>query len=69
MAAERIDVTMPGRNAEHGSLHPLTRALDRITSIFARLGYEVADGPETVVKGRLPKDAIARMPSTTVSTI
>src|SRR5512135_2027488 len=46
LASERVDVTMPGRNAEHGSLHPLTRALERITGIFARLGYEVADGPE-----------------------
>jgi len=46
LSSERVDVTMPGRNAEHGSLHPLTRALERITNIFARLGYEVADGPE-----------------------
>jgi phenylalanyl-tRNA synthetase alpha chain len=46
LAHERVDVTLPGRNAGHGSLHPLTRALDRIIAIFARLGYEVADGPE-----------------------
>ena len=46
LASERIDVTLPGRNASRGSLHPLTRALDRIIGIFARLGYEVADGPE-----------------------
>jgi phenylalanyl-tRNA synthetase alpha chain len=46
LALERVDVTLPGRNAARGSLHPLTRALDRIIDIFARLGYEVADGPE-----------------------
>jgi len=46
LAGERIDVTLPGRNAARGSLHPLTRALDRIIGIFGRLGYEVADGPE-----------------------
>lgn len=46
LASERIDVSLPGRRAERGSLHPLTRALDRIVSIFARLGYDVADGPE-----------------------
>lgn len=46
LAAERIDVTLPGRNAERGNLHPVTRALDRICEIFARLGYERADGPE-----------------------
>jgi len=46
LANETLDVTLPGRNVEHGSQHPLTRALHRIIGIFARLGYEVADGPE-----------------------
>jgi len=46
LVSERVDVTLPGRRAERGSLHPLTRALDRIIAIFARLGYDVADGPE-----------------------
>ena len=46
LASERVDVTLPGRNAGRGTLHPLTRALDRIVDVFARLGYEVADGPE-----------------------
>jgi phenylalanyl-tRNA synthetase alpha chain len=44
--AGRVDVTLPGRRGERGGLHPLTRALDRITAIFARLGYDVVDGPE-----------------------
>ena len=46
LAAGRVDVTLPGRRGERGSLHPLTRTLDRIVAIFARLGYDVADGPE-----------------------
>jgi phenylalanyl-tRNA synthetase alpha chain len=46
LGAGRVDVTLPGRRGERGSLHPLTRALDRIVAIFARLGYDVADGPE-----------------------
>ncbi|PZQ18699.1 MAG: phenylalanine--tRNA ligase subunit alpha [Rhodanobacter denitrificans] len=46
LASESVDVTLPGRRAERGSVHPLTRALDRIVEIFARLGYDVADGPE-----------------------
>ena len=46
LASERVDVSLPGRRGERGNLHPLTRALDRIVSIFARLGYDVADGPE-----------------------
>ncbi len=46
LAGERIDVTLPGRRPERGGLHPVTRTLERITEIFARLGYELADGPE-----------------------
>ncbi|GAA0721182.1 phenylalanine--tRNA ligase subunit alpha [Dokdonella soli] len=46
LVSERVDVTLPGRRAGRGGLHPITRTLDRITEIFARLGYELADGPE-----------------------
>jgi phenylalanyl-tRNA synthetase alpha chain len=46
LASERVDVTLPGRHADRGGLHPITRTLDRIVDIFARLGYELADGPE-----------------------
>jgi phenylalanyl-tRNA synthetase alpha chain len=46
LASERIDVTLPGRRAERGGLHPITRTLDRMIEIFARLGYGLADGPE-----------------------
>jgi len=46
LASERIDVTLPGRRSERGAVHPITRTLDRMTEIFARLGYDFADGPE-----------------------
>ena len=46
LASESIDVTLPGRNSQRGSIHPLIRTLERIESIFASLGYEVAEGPE-----------------------
>jgi phenylalanyl-tRNA synthetase alpha chain len=46
LAAERIDVSMPGRHVEHGTLHPITRTLDRIVGILERLGYQLAEGPE-----------------------
>ena len=46
LATESIDVTLPGRNAARGGLHPLTRTLERIAGIFGQLGYELADGPE-----------------------
>ena len=46
LADERIDITLPGRNSDLGSIHPVTRALERIIDIFSRLGYAQADGPE-----------------------
>ncbi|TKR31048.1 phenylalanine--tRNA ligase subunit alpha [Luteimonas gilva] len=46
LAGETIDVTLPGRGAERGGLHPISRTAERIAGIFARLGYEQVDGPE-----------------------
>jgi phenylalanyl-tRNA synthetase alpha chain len=46
LATETIDVTLPGRDASCGGIHPVSRTLERITDIFGRLGYELADGPE-----------------------
>ena len=46
LATETIDVTLPGRDAARGGLHPVSRAMERIADIFGRLGYELADGPE-----------------------
>jgi phenylalanyl-tRNA synthetase alpha chain len=46
LAAEALDVTLPGRGLGVGALHPLTRTLDRVELLFRSLGFEVADGPE-----------------------
>lgn len=46
LASERVDVSLPGRRAGRGNLHPVTQAMERICSIFAGLGYERVDGPE-----------------------
>ncbi|MFP4272685.1 MAG: phenylalanine--tRNA ligase subunit alpha [Halothiobacillaceae bacterium] len=46
LQAERIDVTLPGRGQRIGALHPVTRMLRRIETIFKRMGYDVAEGPE-----------------------
>ena len=46
LAGETVDVTLPGRDGERGGVHPVSRTLERITEIFGRLGYELADGPE-----------------------
>lgn len=44
--AERLDVTLPGRRQSKGGLHPITITIERIKSIFAAAGYDVAEGPE-----------------------
>jgi phenylalanyl-tRNA synthetase alpha chain len=46
LASERLDVTMPGRNDSRAPMHPISRTSERIAEIFARMGYELADGPE-----------------------
>jgi phenylalanyl-tRNA synthetase alpha chain len=47
LAGPPIDATLPGRRLlPRGHRHPITRAADDIAAIFARLGYEVASGPE-----------------------
>ncbi len=43
---ERIDVSLPGRPAPPGSLHPITLITDRACDIFAGFGFSVAEGPE-----------------------
>ena len=43
---EALDVTLPGRGAGVGGLHPVTRTLERVETLFHSLGFEVADGPE-----------------------
>ena len=46
LAQESLDVTLPGRGAGSGGLHPVVRTLERIEDLFHSLGFEVADGPE-----------------------
>jgi len=46
LAAEAIDVTLPGRRQGAGGLHPITRAQEQVERLFAGMGFSVADGPE-----------------------
>ncbi len=46
LAAEAIDITLPGTRRLTGAEHPITRTLNEITSVFAALGYSVGVGPE-----------------------
>jgi phenylalanyl-tRNA synthetase alpha chain len=67
LAGPPIDVTLPGRRLlPRGHRHPITRAAEDIAAIFARLGYEVASGPEIELDWynfealNIPKDHPAR---------
>jgi len=46
LAAESLDVTLPGRGLGTGGLHPVTRTLERIEQLFHSLGFATASGPE-----------------------
>ncbi|WP_027859445.1 phenylalanine--tRNA ligase subunit alpha [Marinobacterium jannaschii] len=46
LAAETIDVTLPGRGQQLGGLHPVTKTMERIEAFFSGIGYSVAEGPE-----------------------
>jgi phenylalanyl-tRNA synthetase alpha chain len=66
LAADRPDLTLPGRRVVPGSLHPLTRVLDEIVDVFTGMGFAVAEGPEVELDYynfealNIPKDHPAR---------
>lgn len=43
---ERVDVTLPARKTPVGSLHPVSKIIAEVVSIFRRLGFELTEGPE-----------------------
>jgi len=46
LASEKIDVSLPGRRQSRGGLHPVTRTIERMESLFTSAGFEVVEGPE-----------------------
>ena len=46
LAAETVDVTIPGKQPEIGHTHPLSIVLDEVKDIFAGMGFDVVEGPE-----------------------
>ncbi len=46
LAAESLDVTLPGRGEDVGSIHPVTRTMERISEYFRTIGFTVESGPE-----------------------
>ncbi len=63
---EKIDVTMPGKRKGVGHLNPISIVRQEIEDIFARMGFEIADGPEMETEFynfdalNIPKDHPAR---------
>ncbi|ACA59887.1 phenylalanine--tRNA ligase subunit alpha [Candidatus Desulforudis audaxviator] len=66
LAAERIDVTLPGVLPHLGSMHPLTMVRTEIENIFLGLGFQIVEGPEVELEYynfealNFPKDHPAR---------
>jgi phenylalanyl-tRNA synthetase alpha chain len=66
LRSERIDVTLPAREAHRGALHPITQTTRRIIEVFSRLGFDVQTGPEVETDFlnfeavNIPKDHPAR---------
>src|SRR5690606_23348372 len=46
LAAERVDVTLPGRKPGRGAVHPIMRLRRQIEDIFLGMGYTIEEGPE-----------------------
>jgi len=46
LESQAIDISLPGRGVNSGSIHPLTQSLRRIQEIFCGMGFEIAEGPE-----------------------
>ena len=46
LQAEAVDVTLPGRPVETGSLHPTTLMIRELSEIFALMGFQTVEGPE-----------------------
>ena len=46
LASESVDVTLPCRPAHQGRIHPITQAIEEALTIFAQMGFEMAEGPD-----------------------
>jgi phenylalanyl-tRNA synthetase alpha chain len=46
LASESIDVTLPGRRQDFGTIHPVTKTRERLEALFTQMGFSAVDGPE-----------------------
>ena len=44
--SERIDITLPAKEQQNGSLHPLNIVRNQILDAFCGMGFEIFEGPE-----------------------
>lgn len=44
--SEKPDLSLPGRQRTNGRLHPVTQCMEEICSIFASMGFSIAEGPD-----------------------
>ncbi len=66
LSLEKVDITLPVRPEQQGSVHPVSQVFDEIIAIFADLGFAVAEGPDVeyddynFTKLNIPPDHPAR---------
>jgi len=66
LAGEKLDVTLPARVENTGTVHPISQVLEEVVAIFADLGFGVAEGPDVeyddynFTKLNIPPDHPAR---------
>lgn len=46
LASESIDITLPGRAQAFGNMHPISRTIQALRTIFTQLGFDFVEGPE-----------------------
>lgn len=46
LSTEKIDVTLPVRPEQKGHIHPISQTMDELLTIFADMGFELAEGPD-----------------------
>jgi len=46
LAADSVDITLPGRHQQVGTIHPVTKTRERLEALFTQMGFAAVDGPE-----------------------
>lgn len=46
LATESVDITLPARPLQQGRIHPIAQVMEEMLTIFAQMGFELAEGPD-----------------------